>query len=35
VLFATPARTVNVTVAAIVDGVGDSCTFNGLAVPSG
>jgi hypothetical protein len=35
VLFATPARTVSVTVAAIVDGVGDRCSFNGLAVPAG
>jgi hypothetical protein len=35
VLFATPTRTVSVTVAAIVDGVGDTCAFNGLAVPSG
>ncbi len=35
VLFATPTRTVSVTVAALVDGVGDTCAFNGLAVPSG
>ena len=34
VLFVTPARTVSVDVAAIVDGVADRCSFNGLAVPS-
>ena len=34
VLFVTPARTVSVDVAAIVDGVADRCSFNRLAVPS-
>jgi hypothetical protein len=35
VLFATPTRTVRVTVAAVVDGVADRRTLDGLAVPSG
>jgi len=34
ILFITPTRTLSLDVAVLVDGTGDRCSFNGVAVPS-
>ncbi len=35
VMFVMPTRTVSLNASLIADGIGDRCSFNGVAVPAG